>query len=97
MIHISFDARITIKIAVYVRLGITAGNIQLPRQTKRRHAVDEAEIYRLSAAALLVSDAIERRTEHLSGSCAMDIQAFVKRTDETLVLRQVSHNSQLNL
>ncbi len=79
-------------------LGLRAVDFQTLRQTEVRHAVEQAEVYALGQAALVV---VHRRSagngKDLAGGKVVNVLAFVKGAPHRLVSGKMRHNPQLDL
>ena len=74
-----------------------AWNIELARKAECAHAVNQAEVDRLRAAALFAADALQRQTKDLCRRRAVDILPFRKRGQQALVAGKMRHDAQFNL
>ncbi len=74
-----------------------AFDVELPRQTEGRHAVDQTEVDGLGGAALLAAHLIERQTEHLRGGGAVNVAALGEGAQQRGIAGQVRHDAQFDL
>ena len=84
--HILQHARIALKIEIHIALRFAARDPQLTGKTKCTHAVNQAEVDRLRAAALIRRHFVQRHTKHFGGGGAVDILAFGKGFQQPFVL-----------
>ncbi len=96
-LHVGEHAGVAGEIAVDVLLRLLSADVDLLGQAEGAHAVDQAEVDGLGAAALVVADLLQRYAEHLGRRGAVHVQIVLERVQEAGILRQVGHDAQLDL
>ena len=95
--HIAQHARVAGEVAVNVSLRLLAIDTDLFGQTKGTHAVDQAEVDGLGAAALVGGDLLQVHAEYLGSGCAVHIEIMAEGVQQTGILCQMRHDPQLDL
>ena len=85
------------KVQIDVLLRLVPAQTQLFGQTKSRHSVDEAEIDRLRLATLVPGDITNLDPEYFGSGGTVHVQLIGKGIEQSLVLRKVRHDAQLDL
>ncbi len=96
-LHVGQHAGVTGEITVDVLLRFLAADVDLLGQAESAHAVDQAEVDRLGAASLVVADLLQRHAEHLGSGGAVHVEVVLESVQQTGILRQMSHDAQLDL
>src|SRR5438105_13686134 len=74
LVHVGADAGKTFEVFLDVGRSLLSGDAELVGETKRRDAVDDAEIDRFGAAAHLARHVLDRYAEHLRGRHRVNVE-----------------------
>src|SRR5665647_2566760 len=85
VLHVFAHAGVACKIALYIGLRGGAFDIEVLRQSERRHAVNQAEVDDLSIAALLAVDGFALHSENFGCGGTVDILACGKGFEQSLI------------
>ena len=88
---------VLLEIGIDEALGFLSVNAELLRQSERRQPIDDAEVYRLGAAAMLRIDHQRRHSEHLRGGEGVNVLAGSVGLDQQLVAGEVRQQTQFDL
>ncbi len=96
-LHVLKHAGIAGKIAVDISLGLLAVDADLLGQPERAHAVDQAEVDRLGAAAHVIGDLRQVHAEHLARRRAVHVQIVAEGVQQAFILGQMRHDPKFDL
>ena len=85
------------EVGVDRRLRLGRCDAQLVRDAEGRRSVDDPEVDRLGARALVGADRFGRDAEDLGRGAAVDVLAVAERGEQVLVAREVREDAQLHL
>ena len=71
----------------------SAWNVELARQTKCAHTVNQTKVDRFGATTLFVGYTIQRQTEDFRRGCTVDVLPFGKSSQQAFVAGQMRHNT----
>ena len=91
------DFRVGGEVVFDIFLRVADADFQVFREGERAHAVDDAEVYRLRAAADNRRDHLRRNPEDAGGGLAVEIVARKERRDHVFVAGKRREQAQLDL
>lgn len=97
LLHISVYSRVHLEIGVDELFGLRAADAEALGEPEGRDAIDDAEVGRFGAAALLARDLLGRLVEDLGCRGSVDVVAEAEVLDEAFVAAQVCHDAELHL
>ena len=97
LVHVLLHAGVALKITVNVSRSRLGFNLQIARQTKTAHAVNQPEVDDLGIAALLTADLAHRHAKHLGSGSAVHVHAIGECLEQGFVTADVGHDAQLDL
>src|ERR1700756_4253649 len=93
----TFNAFVALKVSLNVLFRYLLLDIQLRRQSKGAYSIHNAKVHGLGAISRLLVHRLCVNPEHLTRGQRMDVFASPIRVEQQRVLREVSHQAQLNL